>query len=107
MTRHLRAIASDACGRFAPDLKIGTGAAGAEVVDEVTFLGAHVVPPEFGADFVGSDEAMGGRLVASHLYELGHRRIGFITGNWNWGPRRASRFRRLSPCSRIRRVIFG
>jgi LacI family transcriptional regulator len=40
----------------------------------------HELPDAFGADFVGSDEAMGGRLVAEHLDALGHRRIGHLAG---------------------------
>jgi LacI family transcriptional regulator len=36
----------------------------------------HELPPEFNADYVGSDETMGGQMVAEHLYALGHRRIG-------------------------------
>jgi LacI family transcriptional regulator len=41
----------------------------------------HELPPEFNADFVGSDEASGGRMVAEHLYALGHRRIGHLAGS--------------------------
>jgi DNA-binding LacI/PurR family transcriptional regulator len=40
----------------------------------------HQLPPEFNSDYVGSDEAMGGRMVAEHLYALGHRRIGHLAG---------------------------
>jgi LacI family transcriptional regulator len=40
----------------------------------------HQLPPDFNADYVGSDEAMGGRMVAEHLYALGHRRIGHLAG---------------------------
>jgi len=40
----------------------------------------HELPAEFNADFVGSDEASGGRMVAEHLYRLGHRRIGHLAG---------------------------
>jgi LacI family transcriptional regulator, galactose operon repressor len=40
----------------------------------------HQLPPEFNSDFVGSDEASGGRMVAEHLYSLGHRRIGHLAG---------------------------
>jgi LacI family transcriptional regulator len=40
----------------------------------------HQLPPEFNADFVGSDEASGGRMVAEHLYSLGHRRMGHLAG---------------------------
>jgi DNA-binding LacI/PurR family transcriptional regulator len=38
----------------------------------------HELPAEFNADYVGSDEASGGRMVAQHLYSLGHRRIGHL-----------------------------
>jgi LacI family transcriptional regulator len=38
----------------------------------------HELPPEFNADYVGSDEASGGRMVAEHLYNLGHRRLGHL-----------------------------
>lgn len=38
----------------------------------------HQLPPEFNSDFVGSDEASGGRMVAEHLYALGHRRFGHL-----------------------------
>jgi LacI family transcriptional regulator len=41
----------------------------------------HELPAEFNADFVGSDEASGGRMVAEHLYKLGHRRIGHLAGS--------------------------
>jgi LacI family transcriptional regulator len=40
----------------------------------------HELPQEFNADFVGSDEASGGRMVAEHLYKLGHRRIAHLAG---------------------------
>ncbi|MGA2441689.1 MAG: LacI family DNA-binding transcriptional regulator [Tepidisphaeraceae bacterium] len=40
----------------------------------------HQLPPEFNSDYVGSDEAMGGRMVAEHLYALGHRRFGHLAG---------------------------
>lgn len=40
----------------------------------------HRLPPEFKADYVGSDEASGGRMVAEHLYKLGHRRIAHLAG---------------------------
>jgi LacI family transcriptional regulator len=40
----------------------------------------HKLPAEFNADYVGSDEAAGGRMVAEHLFELGHRRIGHLAG---------------------------
>ncbi|HEY1921473.1 MAG TPA: LacI family DNA-binding transcriptional regulator [Tepidisphaeraceae bacterium] len=38
----------------------------------------HQLPPEYNADYVGSDEAEGGRMVAEHLYALGHRRMGHV-----------------------------
>jgi LacI family transcriptional regulator len=41
----------------------------------------HKIPAEFNADYVGSDEALGGRMVAEHLYKLGHRRIGHLAGS--------------------------
>lgn len=41
----------------------------------------HQLPPEFNSDYVGSDEAAGGRMVAEHLYALGHRRIGHLAGS--------------------------
>jgi LacI family transcriptional regulator, galactose operon repressor len=41
----------------------------------------HQLPPEFNSDFVGSDEASGGRMVAEHIYALGHRRIGHLAGS--------------------------
>jgi LacI family transcriptional regulator len=40
----------------------------------------HLLPPQYGADYVGSDEAAGGRMVAEHLYKLGHRRMGHLAG---------------------------
>lgn len=40
----------------------------------------HELPDGYGADYVGSDEALGGRVVAEHLYSLGHRRIGHLAG---------------------------
>ena len=36
--------------------------------------------PEFRAAYVGSDEGDGGSLVARHLYQLGHRRVGHLAG---------------------------
>ena len=33
-----------------------------------------------GADLVANDDEMGGRLAADHLLQLGHRRIGHLTG---------------------------
>jgi LacI family transcriptional regulator len=41
----------------------------------------HELSREFNADFVGSDETAGGRMVAEHLYSLGHRRIGHLAGS--------------------------
>jgi DNA-binding LacI/PurR family transcriptional regulator len=38
----------------------------------------HELPAEYSSDYVGSDEASGGRMVAEHLYGLGHRRIGHL-----------------------------
>lgn len=33
-----------------------------------------------GADFVGSEDVIGGQLVAKHLLSLGHRRVGHLAG---------------------------
>jgi DNA-binding LacI/PurR family transcriptional regulator len=41
-------------------------------------LGYHEFFPEI--DMVGNDTARGTELVLNHLYELGHRKIGFICG---------------------------
>jgi LacI family transcriptional regulator len=41
----------------------------------------HEVPAEFRADSVGSDDAFGGGMVAEHLLELGHRRLGHLAGS--------------------------
>jgi LacI family transcriptional regulator len=53
----------------------------------------HLLPAEYGADYVGSDEAAGGRMVAEHLYKLGHRRMGHLAGppvaTWATARRRA------------------
>jgi LacI family transcriptional regulator len=40
----------------------------------------HELPPEYGADFVGSDEHCGGKMAAEHLYGLGHRRFAHLAG---------------------------
>jgi len=40
----------------------------------------HQLPAEFNSDYIGSDEASGGRMVAEHLYALGHRRIAHLAG---------------------------
>lgn len=40
----------------------------------------HELAPEYRAAYVGSDEADGGRLVARHLHQLGHRRVGCLAG---------------------------
>lgn len=40
----------------------------------------HVLPPSFGADSVGTDEKLGAKLVADHLYELGHRQVLHLAG---------------------------
>jgi DNA-binding LacI/PurR family transcriptional regulator len=45
----------------------------------VVVAGAReVVPP--GADFVANDDVEGARLATQHLLDLGHRRIGHLTG---------------------------
>jgi LacI family transcriptional regulator len=41
--------------------------------------------PNTHADFVGTDETLGGTLAAQHLLELGHRRIGHIAGFHDYG----------------------
>jgi LacI family transcriptional regulator len=41
----------------------------------------HELPAEFRADFVGSEDHVGGRLVADYLLSLGHRRFGHIAGS--------------------------
>ena len=38
----------------------------------------HQLPAEYNSDFVGSDEASGGRMVAEHLYAEGHRQFGHL-----------------------------
>ncbi len=54
----------------------------------------HRLPERFNADFVGSDEASGGRMVAEHLYGLGHRRIGYLAapGDTTWARDRRKAF---------------
>jgi LacI family transcriptional regulator len=56
----------------------------------------HELPAEFKSDSVGSDEAQGGRVVAEHLIELGHRRIGHLAGASvaSWAVRRRTAFER-------------
>jgi LacI family transcriptional regulator len=41
--------------------------------------------PHTHADFVGTDETLGGTLAAEHLLELGHRQIGHIAGFHDYG----------------------
>lgn len=41
--------------------------------------------PNTHADFVGTDETMGGRLAAQHLLEMGHRQIAHIAGFHDYG----------------------
>jgi len=38
----------------------------------------HELPAEYNADYVGSDEASGGRMIAEHLYAEGHRQFGHL-----------------------------
>lgn len=54
----------------------------------------HELPDEFKADFVGTDESAGGRLVAEHLLSLGHRRFGHLAGphDLSWAMRRRDAF---------------
>jgi LacI family transcriptional regulator len=54
----------------------------------------HILPKNFQADSVGSDEADGGKLVADHLCKLGHRNIGHIAGPnvTSWGRLRRQSF---------------
>jgi LacI family transcriptional regulator len=40
----------------------------------------HELPASYHADYVGSDERKGGRVVAEHLYKLGHRRFAHFAG---------------------------
>lgn len=46
------------------------------------------------SDSVVTDERLGAELVASHLYQLGHRRIGHLTGylEWTWAKLRCQYF---------------
>ena len=57
----------------------------------------HELPPEYNADYVGSDEASGGRMAAKHLYDQGHRRMGHLAGppvaTWALAAARRSRMR--------------
>lgn len=54
----------------------------------------HALPEQFNADYVGSDEASGGRMVAEHLYGLGHRRMGHLAapGGTTWARDRRKAF---------------
>ena len=54
----------------------------------------HALSPDFRSAYVGSDEADGGRLVARHLYQLGHRRVGHLAGpdGETWSHRRRVAF---------------
>jgi LacI family transcriptional regulator len=38
----------------------------------------QALSPDCNADYVGSDEASGGRMVAEHFYSLGHRRMAHL-----------------------------
>lgn len=40
----------------------------------------HLLPRQYGADYVGSDERSGGSLVAKHLHAMGHRSVGHLAG---------------------------
>jgi LacI family transcriptional regulator len=46
------------------------------------------------ADSVATDERLGAKLVAEHLYQLGHRRIGHLAGDqrWTWAKLRRKYF---------------
>lgn len=48
-----------------------------------------------GADHVASDESAGVRLVLGHLHELGHRRIGHVTGRGGSARRRLQAYREV------------
>jgi LacI family transcriptional regulator len=54
----------------------------------------HELPAEFRADYVGTDEGAGGRMVAEHLLGLGHRRFGHLAGpaDLTWALRRREAF---------------
>jgi LacI family transcriptional regulator len=61
----------------------------------------HILPSTFHADSVGSDEGLGGQLVAEYLCKLGHRRIGHIAGPTvtSWGSLRRRAFEKaLASC---------
>ncbi|MCW2131545.1 LacI family DNA-binding transcriptional regulator [Arthrobacter sp. VKM Ac-2550] len=45
-----------------------------------------------GAEFIANDDEAGGRLAAEHLLELGHRRIGHLTGTGGAATHRRSGF---------------
>lgn len=55
-----------------------------------------VVP---GADVVANDDRLGGRLATEHLLELGHRRIGHLTGDGGAARLRAEGFREVLAAS--------
>jgi LacI family transcriptional regulator len=40
----------------------------------------HRLPHKDGADYVGSDEARGGEMVAEHFHSLGHQHLGHLAG---------------------------
>jgi DNA-binding LacI/PurR family transcriptional regulator len=46
------------------------------------------------SDSVATDERLGAKLVAEHLYQLGHRHIGHLTGDqrWTWAKLRRKYF---------------
>ena len=56
----------------------------------------HELPPEEPADFVGSDEELGGRIAAEHLLKLGHIHIAHLAGDpgREWARRRLRAFER-------------
>lgn len=40
----------------------------------------HLLPRQYGADYVGSDERSGGEMIAEHFHALGHRSVGHLAG---------------------------